>query len=48
MSQNQTGKILNLSSLYVLNCFRYFQIYTLGHLSQKIRQEKNFELCQND
>ena len=25
----------NLSSLYMLNYFKYFQIYILGHLSEK-------------
>ena len=41
MSQNQTRKIVKrtISSLYVLNCFRYFQIYILGQTSQKVRQE---------
>ena len=41
MSQNQTRKILKRtkSSLYVLNCFECFQIYILGHLSQKIQRE---------
>ena len=48
MSQNRTRKMLNLSSLYVLNCFQYFQIYILGHLFQKNQTRKKFELCQND
>ena len=37
MSQNQKRKIIKttISSLYVLNCFKCFQIYILGHLPQK-------------
>ena len=30
-----------ITSLSVLNCFKYFQIHILGQMSQKIRQEKN-------
>ena len=30
------------STLYVLNYFKYFQIYILGHLSQKKSDKKNF------
>ena len=26
----------DLSSLYVLNCFKYFQVHVLGNLFQKI------------
>ena len=37
-----------ISNLYVkfsvLNCLKYFKIYILGHLSQKVRQEKCAEL----
>ena len=35
-----------ITSLSVLNCFKYFQIHILGQMSQKIREEKKFELCQ--
>ena len=36
---------LTISSLYVLNCFKYFK-YILGNLSQKIWQEKECDLFQ--
>ena len=46
-----------ISSLYVLNCFKYFLIYTLTHFVPKKWDKENFELyqvfrckflCQND
>ena len=41
MSQNHTRKIVKrtISSLYVLNCFKYIQIYILEQISKKIGQE---------
>ena len=47
-SRNQTRKFTKrtISSLYVLNCFKYFQVYILGQISQKIRQENYIKsLC---
>ena len=36
-----------ISSLSVLNCFKYFLVYILGHfVSQKKSDKKNFELYQ--
>ena len=32
----------------MLNCFKYFQIYILEQMYQKLRQEKKIEPCQND
>ena len=33
MSENETRKILSLSSLYVLDFLKYFQIYISGQMS---------------
>ena len=42
MSQNQKRKIVKrtISSLYVLNCFKCFQIYNLGQMSPKKYDKK--------
>ena len=44
--KNWTRKVLNLSSLYVLSLFKYFQIHIFGQISLKKSDKKKFELCQ--
>ena len=50
MSQNQTKKVIKrtISNLYVLNCFKYFQIYILGQMSQENLKRKLYQVLTYD
>ena len=50
MSQNQTRKIFKrtISSVYVLNCFKCFQIYILEQMSPKRPTRKLYQVFMYD